>query len=80
MMSISLNQIVPILLHKIKQMNQLIDKLLQILKKRLQKYRQAQILMLQIRITDGLTELRHFLQLEVSLSMLKWNYLQIQRG
>ena len=61
-------------------MNQLIDKLLQILKKRLQKYRQAQILMLQIRITDGLTELRHFLQLEVSLSMLKWNYLQIQRG
>ena len=61
-------------------MNQLIDKLLRILKKRLQKYRQAQILMLQIRITGGLTELRHFLQLEVSLSMLKWNYLQIQRG
>ena len=80
MMSISLNQIVPILLHKIKQMNQLIDKLLRILKKRLQKYRQAQILMLQIRITGGLTELRHFLQLEVSLSMLKWNYMQIQRG
>ena len=62
MMSISLNQIVLILSHRIKQMIQLINKQWQILKKRLQKYLEAQSLMQQTLITNGSMVHRHSLR------------------